>query len=124
MVNGSWGQYPCAMAAEPEKEIVYVDNPTIVDQCKKLQTALDNQAAEHRKETAELLAREQRQKEFLRDQITSKDHLLEQRYNFIKRKDGIIALLGSLLAVCLLIIIAALVIDGLNPDIGFFWVNP
>ena len=123
LVNGSWGQYPCAMASVPEKETVYVDNPAIIDQCKKLQATLDNRDAEHRKETAELLAREQRQKEFLRDQIASKDHLLEQRYAFIKRKDRIIALLGTLLGVCLLVIIAALIIDGLNPDIGFFWVK-
>ena len=124
LVNGTWGQYPCAMEALSEKETVYVDNPVVVEQCKKLQNALDSQTAEHRKEIADLLAREQRQKEFLRDQIAEKDKLLAERYEFIKRKDRVTTLLGVLLAITLLIIITALIIDSLNPNIGFFWVNP
>lgn len=127
LVNGSWGQYPCAMAAHSEKEY----NPAVVEQCKQLQAALDRQSAEHKAELVAVRSEDQRKITFLteqikfkEDQMLTKDKLLQDRYEFIKRKDKIIALLGSLLAVCLLVIITALVIDGLNPDIGFFWVSP
>ena len=62
--------------------------------------------------------------ENLRTNMADNTKLLKERYEFIKRKDRIIALLGALLAVCVLTIITALVIDALNPNIGFFWLSP
>ena len=125
LVNGSWGQYPCAMASNSG------NNSVIVEQCKTLQAALDKLTEEHKIEIQEVRQAEKGKIDFLQKQIAFKEHqmeekdrLLSERYSFLKRKDGIITLLGSLLAICLLVIIAALVIDGLNPDIGFFWVNP
>lgn len=41
----------------------------------------------------------------------------------INNKNKVIALLAVLLAVCLIVIVGALVIDRLNPDIGFFWLR-
>ena len=124
LVNGSWGQYPCAMAANASEEY----NPAIVDQCKQLQATIDRQAAEHKEALESVRAAEQRKIDFLREQVRfkeeqmrTKDKLLQDRYEFIKRKDHTIALLGFLLAACLLVIIAALVIDVLNPNVGFFW---
>lgn len=130
LVNGSWGQYPCAIADISEKETVYVDNPAITEQCKQLQASLDRIAAEHREEIAAVRQEQQKKIEFLREQIAfkekqmeSKDRLLDERRDFIYRKDRIIAILSILLAISLLIIITALVIDSLNPDLGFFWRN-
>lgn len=121
LVNGSWGQYPCAMAELSEKE--YVDNPAIVEQCKQLQTALDKLTAEHRAEVDTVRAAYHKQIEFNREQMTAKDKLLAERFDFIKRKDRIIAMLCIALAIAVLIIIAALIIDRLNSDIGFFWLE-
>lgn len=130
LVNGSWGQYPCALSALAEKETVYVDNPAIVEQCKQLQAALDNQNANHKEELAKTREAEQRKIDFLREQIrfnetqlTEKDALLHERYEFIRRKDRIAILLAVLLGICLLVIIGALIIDKVNPDIGFFWID-
>ena len=59
----------------------------------------------------------------LQEHVVEANRIVRDRYDLLKRKDRIIALLGSLLAFTLIVIIAALVIDGLNPIIGFFWVN-
>lgn len=59
----------------------------------------------------------------LQDRIVESSRIVQDRYEFLKRKDRIIGLLAILLALTLLVIIAALVVDKLNPGIGFFWVN-
>lgn len=130
LVNGSWGQYPCAMTAHSGKETVYVDNPALVEQCKQLQTAMDRLTSEHKAELDAVRASDQRKIDFLREQIAFKEHqmdakdrLLSERYDFLKRKDRIMVLLGSLLAVALAVIITALLVDCLNPNIGFFWLD-
>ena len=61
--------------------------------------------------------------EYLQGESARKDQLLDERRDFIHRKDRVIAILSLLLGVCLLIIIAALVVDVVNPDVGFFWID-
>ena len=129
LIDGTWGKYPCAMAAL-ETETVYVDNPAIVDQCKHLQESLDALTIAHKREVAEIREYEQGRIEYLKEQVRfkeeqmrSKDKLLQERYDFLKRKDKWIAILASALAVALLLIITALVIDSMNPNMGFFWLE-
>ena len=105
LVNGSWGQYPCSMAAQ-EQECVYVDNPALVERCEQLQQKVD-------------FLRDQIK--FKEDQMHKKDKLLEERYEFLKRKDRIIVLLSVLLGIAVLTIIIALIIDKTDPSLGFIW---
>lgn len=126
LVNGTWGQYPCAMAAIAEKE--YIDNPELVSRCDRLQAALDSIAAEHREEMAAIRADDQRKIDFLRDQVkfkeaqmAAKDKLLSERYDFLKAKDRTIRILASLLGLAVLVIISALIIDKGDPSLGFIW---
>ena len=56
-------------------------------------------------------------------QIQDRGKLLDERRDFIYRKDKTIALLGVLLAACVLLIFAALMVDVMNPDMGFFWLD-
>ena len=56
-------------------------------------------------------------------QIQDRGKLLDERRDFIYRKDKTIALLGILLAVSIVLIFAALVVDVMNPDMGFFWLD-
>ena len=52
------------------------------------------------------------------------DHMskiVNDRYEFLKRKDKIMWLLGAMLFVAVATIITALVIDAMNPHVGFFW---
>lgn len=137
LINGSWGQYPCAMAALSEKEAIYVDNPTLVEkaenaiaQCDRLRAVIERKNIEHKEDLEALRAADQRKIDFLKEQIAVKDRqmdvkdqILAERHAFIRRKDRAIAILSALLAITLLVIIAALVIDHLNPDLGFFWVS-
>lgn len=130
LVNGSWGQYPCAMVANTDKEEIYVDNPALVAECERLQRTLDNLIADHKKEMEEIHASEQRKVDFLREQINVKDkqieeekEILSERYKIIKVKDRAIAILAVLLGISLTAIIGALVADVFNPEVGFFWKN-
>ena len=130
LVNGTWGQYPCALAAMAEKEEVFVDNPAIVEQCKHLQESLDALTIAHKREIAEIREFEQSRVEYLKEQVRfkeeqmrNKDKLLQERYDFLKRKDRWIAILSISLSITLLTIIAALTMDAMNPDMGFFWLE-
>lgn len=76
LVNGAWGQAPCVLVTESEKEI-YVDNPVIVAQCQHLQATLDTLSEDYKKEL-EVVRQEAQQKiDFLKDQIAIKDKQIE-----------------------------------------------
>lgn len=127
LVNGSWGQYPCAMAAG---EQVVIDNPVIVEQCKQLQAALDRLTEEHKAEIAEIEEFEHNRVEYLKEQVKfteeqliAKDKLLSERYEMIKQRNRVVGWLSAMLGISVLTIIAALVVDLLNPNVGFFWID-
>lgn len=96
LVDGTWGQYPCTMAAD-EKEPVYIPDPALIERCDRLQADLDAARADDRRKI-----------DFLKEQMAVKDKLLAERYDFLKRKDTAIATLSILLGVAAIIIIAGL----------------
>ena len=110
LVNGSWGKHPCAIVElSAEKEIVYVDNPELVKKCERLKAALENASTERKAEIAEATSAERRKIEFLKEQISSRDKLLQERYEFLAKKDKTIKMLGVLLAIAVVTIIAILI---------------
>ncbi len=86
LVNGTWGQSPCVLVTETEKEI-YVDNPVIIAQCQHLQNTLDSMSAEYKEERAAFREEAQRKIDFLREQITIKDKHIELLHSLLQRKD-------------------------------------
>lgn len=84
LVNGSWGQSPCVLVTESEKEI-YVDNPVIVAQCQHLQATLDTLSEDYKKEMAAVRAEAQKKIDFLREQIAIKDKQIEWMHSLIQR---------------------------------------
>lgn len=123
LVNGTWGQYPCAMAALAEKEQVFVDNPALLEQIEKLQAELLAQAAAHKDELAALRAYDEQRIEYLKEQVKFKDKMFEERGSYIRRKNRIIQILSCLLGFTVLLIFAALIVDMINPNIGYFWLD-
>ena len=87
LVNGVWGQSPCVLVTETEKEI-YVDNPVIVAQCQHLQNTLDNLSAEYKAEVVAIRAEAQQKIDFLRGQIDIKDRHIKLLYSLIEKKEG------------------------------------
>lgn len=86
LVNGTWGQSPCVLVTETEKEI-YVDNPVIIAQCQQLQNTLDSLSEQYKAEL-ETVREEARQKiDFLKDQVAIKDRHIEVLHSIICRKD-------------------------------------
>lgn len=114
LVNGSWGQYPCATAVQ---EPLYIDNPALVAKCEQLQADISQVRAEDQRKIDFLMG----QVKFKEEQMAAKDRIIADRYDFIKAKDRTIRLLSVLLAISTFIIISALVADKLNPDLGFIW---
>lgn len=116
LVDGTWGQYPCPLDFSNE------DDDTDCVSCKKLQDAIaaERQKIDHLKKQVAFAESQMLEKDA---QIRSKDERLQERANFIYRKDRVITILSVLLSISVLLIIAALLIDISNPNIGFFWVE-
>ena len=97
LVDGSWGQYPCAWAASTG--------------------ALDNDT-EHLKAA---LASEKQKVAYLKQQVADYKALLEERKGYLKLKDKWIISLAVAFAIALLYIIITLIVDFNNPHLGLYW---
>ena len=86
LVNGSWGQSPCVLVTETEKEL-NVDNPVIVAQCNHLQNTLDAMSAEYREERAAFREEAQKKIDFLREQIAIKDKQIEWMHSMLQNRN-------------------------------------
>lgn len=115
------GKYPCAM------EQFSKETEQAVAACKVAQDELAKKEKELAEEKEKVAYRDERikayqhQVEFKEAQMLAKDQQLKERTQFMKTKDRAITILSILLFIALAVIIGALVIDRLNPDVGFFW---
>lgn len=112
LVGGKWLGDPCAdphgtvdaelkeRVRELDAEIKWRDDKLAhyAGQLKSMETLITNTNARHTNS-----------QEFMREQI--------------RGKNKTIAILGTFLGICLLVIITALIVDRLNPNIGFFWLD-
>ena len=85
LVNGTWGQSPCVLVTETEKEI-YIDNPVIVAQCQHLQDTLDHLSDDYKMELATVRAEAQQKIDFLREQVKIKDKHIELLHSLIQSR--------------------------------------
>ena len=83
LVNGAWGQSPCVLVTENEKEI-YVDNPVIIAQCQHLQHTIDNLSEEYKTELAAVRAEAKQKVDFLLEQIAFKERQMEAKDKHIE----------------------------------------
>lgn len=83
LVNGAWGQSPCVLVTENEKEI-YVDNPVIIAQCQHLQHTIDNLSEEYKTELAAVRAEAKQKIDFLLEQIAFKERQMEAKDKHIE----------------------------------------
>lgn len=119
------GKYPCAMQHFSD------ETEHAVQACKAAQEELARKEQEFSRaleeKQKEIEYRDERvrvyqhQIEFKEAQMLAKDQQIRERTQFMKTKDRAITSLSLFLALALLVIIFALVIDRLNPDVGFFW---
>lgn len=114
LVADQKGKYPCAMHLFSEEK------EQAVAACKIAQGELvqkEKDLAAEKKKTEYLM----KQVEFKESQMLAKDKLINDRYQFLKLKDRHILALSILLVLAVAVIITALIVDRLNPDVGFFW---
>ena len=108
LVNGSWGQYPCA---SPEPEIIYRDNPEMVQQLMNL-----HQERERLYDISE--RREAAHKAALQEAADRAERDAQKKVDYLK---NIIKVLSIVCAILFVLVIVALIIDATNPNVGFFW---
>lgn len=123
VVNGSWGEYPCAME-EYERDLI---------ECKKELDEAQARIKELEKDNADLFERKNHFKELYysaNDQLKTKDQqiadggeIIKDRGKFMRRKDLWIITFFIAALIGWSIIVAALVIDKANPTVGFFWLD-
>lgn len=110
LVNGSWGQYPCALAA---MEITTdTDNSVLVNECENLRKALANEQDSSKRKIDFL----KEQVSFMEKQLETKDEQLRERSDFLKRKDRVIIGLSVIISVFIFI----LILDLFNGNFGYF----
>lgn len=85
LVNGAWGNAPCVLVTEAEKEI-YTDNPVIVAQCQQLQNTLDHLSEDYKVELATVREEAQKKIDFLREQVKIKDKQIEWMHSLIQSR--------------------------------------
>lgn len=110
ITGGEWDDNPCGNVSNSEKAAYEGRIRELENEVDHLDTRL--KAVKKTNESLETLVRNNNKrtstdKEFLRGEI--------------KRKNTSIVVLGVLLGLAVLIIIASLIIDVANPNIGFFW---
>ena len=108
LVNGSWGQYPCA---SPEPEIIYRDNPEMVQQLMNL-----HQERERLYDISE--RREAAHKAALHEAAERAERDAQKKVDYLK---SIIKVLSIACVILLVLVLVALIIDATNPNVGFFW---
>lgn len=108
----AWGKYPCPKGAEN------------IEAHKDMSQALE--AAELR--YSELKANDQAQidhlkneNEFYKAQLVNKDRMLDDRAEYLRKKDKTIMALFGLVFLLTFIVAVFLIIDFTNSDLGFFW---
>ena len=108
LVNGTWGQFPCA---NPEPEIVYRDNPDLVQQLTNLQKERERlYDISERRDAAHKAALQEAAEKAERD--------AQKKVDYLK---SIIRVLSIVCAILLVLVFVALIIDAANPNVGFFW---
>lgn len=123
----TWGKYPCPMGAET------TGSDEACADCKRFLDALrqSEKEAEQLREKMEQQSKSDREKidflkqqvSFKEDQMLAKDKQLVERADFLRQKNRTIRILSVLLCISVSLIIAALFVDVINPNIGFFWIE-
>ena len=116
LVNGSWGEYPCAM------EALNISDSELKARLEKAESECDR--------LRHIIDTEEDKLKFIASQIEIKDKQnadlnlrMAERTDFLKRKDKAIGILISVLTVSIAFIIIGLIMDIIDPEAGFFWLN-
>ena len=121
--------------SDVEKDRAALENIVLLknlenESLKKEIASLEEKMAESKAESEKKIGHLKTQIETLNGVIDKLNKILDdrkgfmdERRDFIYRKDRTIALLGILLAISVIIIFAALIVDVMNPDMGFFWLD-
>lgn len=123
LVNGSWGEYPCAMEEDTKA----------LNACRAELAAAQAAITELEEKNADLFERKNHFKELyyganeqlkMKDQqIAERGQIIKDRGNFMRRKDLWIITFFIAALIGWAIIIVALAIDKANPSVGFFWLD-
>lgn len=112
----AWGRHPCAMGASAD--INSVEHADAFDELKAKYERKLNDAKEAERSKIDHLKEEVG---FYKNQLVNKDRMLDDRAEYLRKKDRIIMALFGLVFLLMIVLILALIVDFANPDLGFFW---
>lgn len=113
-------------ALENLLQLKNLENESLKKEIAALEEKMAEGKAESEKKIGHLKMQIKRQDDLidkLNKILDDRKAFMDERRDFIYRKDRTIALLGILLAISVIIIFAALIVDVKNPDMGFFWLD-
>lgn len=108
LVNGSWGQYPCANPVEnrtPEEQLREV---------RRLQGIIEDLRREHRENMAHADEESEKKIAYLKNQVNKLEESLSAAQKLITTLVIVLLILAAL-------IVIALIIDKSDPSVGFIW---
>ncbi len=114
LVNGEWGNYPCALTKLAEKETVYVDNPELVEKledekanCLRLRSELEDLNNKDNETITQLRSRVS----FFEGLLQTKQGMIDNLLKSVEGKNRMIAWLGLCLAATMVLIIITLTLS-------------
>ena len=114
LVGGSWGSNPCGVTDDPLDSSMMEKAAQLEEENKILKEQLRSESDTHIQDVNNVKQEDRLKIDFLLEQLSY------ERANSKGRKRAIIAL-SVLVFVLFAMIIAALVVDHMNPNMGFFW---
>lgn len=108
IVGGKWDDNACGNLSNSEKAAYEENARQLESEIKRQEDKIQHLISENAT---------------LHEHADHMNKIIKDRYEFLKRKDRIILLLGIMLFVAVATIITALAIDATNPNIGFLWVQ-
>lgn len=114
LVGGDWGDHPCAKAQAEEDKCLHEMIARLEEENAQMKEKLSKEESAHSQTVESVKTDNQETVMFLKEQLK-----IEQGRS--KHRTIAIAVLGILLGIILTLMITALTIDRLNPEVGFFW---
>ena len=112
----AWGRHPCAMGASVE-----TDSAKQAAALDALKEKYEKKIEELRKAERSKIEHLKEETEFYKNQLVNKDRMLDDRADYLRKKDKVIMALFGVVFLLMFVLIMALVVDFTNPDMGFFW---
>lgn len=126
----SWGKYPCARPKPVDNHEHVKKIEEQAEEIRSLKEQISSMKAEHKENMVHSEELAEKKVAYLKELVVKREQRIDEQNRRLEEQEDRLAkergfLLKSIIlsAICLVAILAALLIDFTNPDIGFFWLQ-